>query len=97
MSGLLNMHGFSIKGTKEQKYWIKIVQGFRWLVKVFVLVSIFRSKLFIVLEILTFFPWVFGYAEKRLDKKAMVNFKIFGVTDWAAIIYNIHIAQYLKK
>ena len=82
------MHGFSIKGTKEQKYWIKIVQGFRWLVKVFVRVSIFRSKLF---------SWVFGYAEKRLDKKAMVNFKIFGVTDWATNIYNIHIAQYLKK
>ena len=88
------MHRFSIKGAREQKYWIKIIQGFRWLVKVF---SIFRSKLFIVLEILTFFSWVFGYAEKRLDKKAMVNFKIFGVTDWATNIYNIHIAQYLKK
>ena len=88
------MHGFSIKGAREQKYWIKIIQGFRWLVKVF---SIFRSKLFIVLEILTFFSWVFGYAEKRLDKKAMVNFKIFGVTGWATNIYNIHIAQYLKK
>ena len=29
------MHGFSIKGTKEQKCWIKIIQDLRGLVKVF--------------------------------------------------------------
>ena len=32
-------------------------------------------------EISTFLPWRFGYVEKRLDKKAMVNFKIYVTTD----------------
>ena len=27
----------------------------------------------------------------------MVNFKIYGVTDWITNLWNIHIAQYLKK
>ena len=26
--------------------------------------------------------WLCGYVEKRLDKKAKVNFKIYNVTDW---------------
>ena len=26
--------------------------------------------------------WLFGYKEKRLDKKGKVNFKIFEITDW---------------
>ena len=35
------MHGFWIKGTKEQKCWIKLIQGLKWQVKDFsVLVSI---------------------------------------------------------
>ena len=38
-----------------------------------------------------------GYIEKRLDKKAMVNFKIHEVTDWTRNNYNTHITQYLKK
>ena len=29
-----------------------------------------------------FLPWLFGYLEKRIDKKAMVNFKIYDATDW---------------
>ena len=28
-----------------------------------------------------FYSDYFGYVEKRLDKKAMVNFKIYGVTN----------------
>ena len=36
----------------------------------------FILKSLFVLEIFTFLPWLFGYVEKRLDKKAMVNFKI---------------------
>ena len=35
----------------------------------------------------------FGYAGKGLDKKAMINFKIYEVTDWAANNYNTHITQ----
>ena len=32
-----------------------------------------------------------------LDKKLMVNFKIYDVTDWSTNNCNTHIAQYLKK
>ena len=39
----------------------------------------------------------FGYAEKRLDKKAIVNFKTYDVTYWIINLFNINIAQYLKK
>ena len=39
------------------------------------------------------FSWLFGYAGKGLDKKAMINFKIYEVTDWAANNYNTHITQ----
>ena len=46
----------------------------------------------ICIFILTF--WLY---RKRLTKKAMVNFKIYDVTDWTSNNYNKHIAQYLKK
>ena len=36
---------------------------------------------FFVLEIFTVLSWLFGYVEKRLDKKAMINFKIYYVKD----------------
>ena len=55
------------------------------------------SKTFFVLEIFTFLYWIFGYVEKRVDKKATVNFKIYDVTDLTTNNYNTHIAQYLKK
>ena len=29
------MYGLQVKGTKEQKSWIKLIQGLRGLVKVF--------------------------------------------------------------
>ena len=35
----------------------------------------FMLKALFVLEILTFLSHVFGYLEKQVDKKAMVNFK----------------------
>ena len=42
----------------------------------------FMLKAVFVFEIFYFFmSWLFGYVEKRLDKKAMVNFKVYGVTD----------------
>ena len=54
-------------------------------------------KALLVFEIFLFLSWRFGYAEKRLDKKARVNFKIYDVTDWTANNYITHIADYLKK
>ena len=57
----------------------------------------FMLKALFVLEIITFFSSLFGYVEKRLDKKAMVNFKIYDVTDWTTNNYITYNAQYLKK
>ena len=37
------------------------------------------------------------YVLKQLDKKAIVNFKIYEVTEWTTNNCNTHIAQYLKK
>ena len=54
-------------------------------------------KALFVLETFTILSWLFGYVEKRLYKKAKVNFKIYDVTDRTASNYNTHIAQYLKK
>ena len=56
-----------------------------------------KLKALLVLEIFTFLSWLFAYVEKRFDKKAMVNFNIYDVTDWTSNKYNTHIAQYLKK
>ena len=57
----------------------------------------FMLKAVLIFDILTFTSWLFGYVEKRLDKKAMVNFKVDDVTDWTTNDHNTHIAQYLKK
>ena len=35
--------------------------------------------------------------EKWLDKRAMINFKIYYVTDWTTYNYQTHTTQYLKK
>ena len=62
----------------------------------------FMLKAFFVLEMFIFLSWLFVYVEKRLDKKAMANFKFYDVTEWARVNYNTHISQhtydqYLKK
>ena len=41
----------------------------------------FMLKALFVFEIFTFLSWLFGYVEKWLDKKAVVNFKIYDFTD----------------
>ena len=50
-----------------------------------------------ILEIFTILSWLFGYAGKRLDKKAIVNYKIYEVADWAGNSFHKHIALYLKN
>ena len=52
-------------------------------------------KALFVLEI--FLCWLLSYVEKRLDKTAKVNIKIYGVTEGATNKYKICIAQYFKK
>ena len=51
----------------------------------------FMLKTLFILEIFTL-SWLFGYVEKRLDKKTNVNFKINNVADWTANNYDTHIA-----
>ena len=46
------------------------------------------SEVLSVLEIFTFLSWIFCYEEKRLDKKAMVNFKVYDVTELITNNYN---------
>ena len=41
----------------------------------------FMLRAFFVLHIFPFLSWLFGYVEKRIDKKAKHNFKIYDVTD----------------
>ena len=60
--------------------------------------SISYYKLFLFLRYLHFCPdFLVTYKKKRLDKRAMFNFKIYDVTDLRANNYNTHIAQFLKK
>ena len=40
----------------------------------------FMLKTLFVLKIFKFLYWLFGYVEKRFDKKANANFKIYDVT-----------------
>ena len=55
------------------------------------------EKLFSFLKYLQFCPDSFGYMGKRLDKRAKVNLRIHGVTNWKTKNRNKHIAKYLKK
>ena len=52
---------------------------------------------FFVLEIFSFLSGYFGYVGKRLDKKAIINSKIYDVTDWIKNYQIIYITQYLKR
>ena len=57
----------------------------------------FLLKALFVLKIFEFLSWLFSHAEKRLDKKDKVNFKIYDFTTWLKNNHNIHIDQYYKK
>ena len=69
------------------------MNGLKWW-KVF---FYFTLKAPFFLEMFIFLPWHFGYVETRLDRKAMVDFKIYDVADWTKYNYNTYIIQYLKK
>ena len=57
----------------------------------------FMLKLYFVLEILIFLSCLFVCVEKRLDKKAIVSFNIYGVTGWTTNDCKTHITRYVKK
>ena len=54
--------------------------------------SYFMLKALFILKIFIFLSWLFGYVEKRFDKKGKVDFKIYEVTDLTTDNYNTHIA-----
>ena len=54
-------------------------------------------KAIFVLEIFIFLSRLFGYVEKRLDKKTIATFEGIDFTDWTINYYNTPIAKYLKK
>ena len=41
----------------------------------------FMKKTVFVLEMLIFLSWLFNYVEKQFDEKAVVDFKIYDITD----------------
>ena len=51
----------------------------------------FMLKAHIDLEIFTFLSSLFGYVEKRLGKNALVNFKIYDVTNCTTNNYNTQV------
>ena len=57
----------------------------------------FMLKSLFVIEIFTFLSSHFGNIEKRLDKKAMINFKIYDFTHWTTNNHNTHVTLGLKK
>ena len=48
-------------------------------------------KALFVPEIFRFLSWNFGYVEKRIDKKVVVNFKIYDVTHTDKQMITMHI------
>ena len=51
----------------------------------------------LVLKTFKFLSSLFGYAEKRLDSKDKINFKIYDILIWLTNNSNANIDQYLKK
>ena len=60
--------------------------------KMMINASYFMLKALFILKIFIFLSWLFGYVEKRFDKKGKVDFKIYEVTDLTTDNYNTHIA-----
>ena len=52
----------------------------------------FILKAFFVLKMFKFMCSLFVHAEKQLDLKGKVDFKIYNITAWLANNYNTHIA-----
>ena len=57
--------------------------------------SYFTLRSILIIKICKFLLFFFGHVEKRLDKKANVNFEIYGVISWERNNCNINTAEYL--
>ena len=81
-----------VKGLLSGLRYLSIYSPLAMIKNVFYLMF----KALFVVKVFTFLSWLFGYIGKRLDKKTMINFKIYELTDWTGNNYNTHISQYLK-
>ena len=87
--GAISLNWKTIKNLKSPPLGSKVMKN----------AFCFTLKAIFVLKIFTFLSWLFGYVEKRLDNnKAMVNFKIYDVTDWIKNNFNTYypISQEVK-
>ena len=66
------------------------------LLKLWKMLFISTWKLFQFLRYLIFYPHFCSHVEKRLDKKAKVNFKSYNFINWETNNQNILFAQYFK-
>ena len=57
----------------------------------------FMVNALFVLKTFIFLSLLFGYVDRRLDKKAKVTCRIYDVREWIRNNYNTHLSQYLKK
>ena len=57
----------------------------------------FILRVLFAIEIFTFLSWLFGYVEKRFDKKVKINFKMYEVAAWTINSSNACTVQHLKK
>ena len=57
----------------------------------------FIFKALFILKIFKFLSRLFGHAEKQLDWKDKIHFKVSDDTTWEKNNCNTYIAQYLKK
>ena len=66
------MHGFLIKGRKEQKSWMKLIRDLRWLAEIFSVLASVENLVLTLSYFLAFFfyEWsvnnaFFGHVRKR--------------------------------
>ena len=79
---------------------ISFLENLSWWITFRILQKAFKCPLrqFVTIESpINWFCRKNDYVEKRLDKKGMVNFRIFDVTDRTINDYNTRITQYLRK
>ena len=79
ISKLISLRFLGVKGSLSgQIQFLAIESPLKFMKNAFY----FMLKPLFVLEISIFLSWSFGYVEKHLEKKVMVNFEIYDVTNW---------------
>ena len=85
ISKLISLRFLGVEGPLSgQRQFLTIESPLKFMKNAFY----FMLKALFVLEIFTFLSWSFGYVEKHLDEKVMVNFEIYDVTNWITNNHN---------